>query len=552
MKRLFCILSILLCCGILFAQTQEWVARYNGPVDVVDGGMAVAVDDYGNVYVTGRSGNTPSTFECTTIKYDSSGNEVWVEKYHGPASSGYGDTGWGIAIDKANNIYVTASSRDSLTGDDIAVLKYRPDSTLLWVSRYNGPGDSYDWPFDIAIDSACNVYVTGRSEGSGTGFDYITLKYDSSGNEEWAMRYNGPGNSGDEAYSVAVDDSGNVFTTGTSTGSGTGLDFATIKYDPDGNELWVARYHTYSDMDEFGATLALDGLGNVYVTGGTWKFLSGIPSDYLTVKYNASGDSVWVERYDGVGNDDDIPEEIAVDPFGNVCITGESWGGSGPRVDYLTIQYDSLGNLNWYERYDGPATEIDRPSAIAVDKDGNVYVTGQSEGTDDNDYCSVVYNRFGGLITVQRYDGPNSGGAWQDAPQDICVDPYGNFYVTGLSGGVGTTFDFATVKYSGIVGTSEQKDKRSETRDIRLTCIPNPFMTEIRIQISEVGSDIGHLSSDLCLEIYDLSGRLVHQFSVPSSQFSVANVTWDGTGFAPGIYFISVYGSVKQKIIKLQ
>ena len=134
MRKIFFVILYLLCAGTIFAQTQAWVARYNGPVDVVDGGMAVAVDNSGNVYVTGRSGNTPSTFECTTIKYDSAGNEVWVEKYHGPATSGYGDTGWGIAIDKAENIYVTASSRDSLTGDDIAVLKYLPDSTLLWVA----------------------------------------------------------------------------------------------------------------------------------------------------------------------------------------------------------------------------------------------------------------------------------------------------------------------------------------------------------------------------------------------------------------------------------
>jgi len=173
--------------------------------------MAVVVDDSGNVYVTGRSANTTSTFECTTIKYDSLGNEKWIRKYHGPASSGYSDTGWGIAIDRSGNIYVAASSRDSVTLDDIAVLKYDANGNELWVVRYNGPGNDYDWPFDIAVDENCNVYVTGRSVGAGSGFDYITLKYDSLGNEKWAKRYNGSGNSGDEAYSIAVDDFGNVW-----------------------------------------------------------------------------------------------------------------------------------------------------------------------------------------------------------------------------------------------------------------------------------------------------------------------------------------------------
>ena len=401
MNRICTFLAIVAFCLIpccLFSQAEEWVVRYNGPVDVVDGGMAVAFDDSGNVYVTGRSGNTPSTFECTTIKYDSAGNEKWVSKYHGPAISGYGDTGWGIAVDRFGFIYVTASSRDSLTLDDIAVLKYDSAGNELWVARYNGPGNDYDWPFDIAVDSSSNVYVTGRSVGAGTGFDYITLKYDSSGNDLWASRYNGPGNSGDEAYSIAVDNAGNVYTTGTSTGAGTGLDFATIKYDAFGFEVWAKRFHTTGEMDEFAATLAIDDLGNVFVTGGSWKFLQGISSDYITIRYNSNGDTVWMRRYNGSGDDDDIPEEIAVDRFGNVNVTGESWGGSGPRVDYLTIQYDSLGNENWTQRFDGAATEIDRPSAIAVDDDGNVYVTGTSDGPVDNDYASVVYNRFGDSI----------------------------------------------------------------------------------------------------------------------------------------------------------
>jgi hypothetical protein len=524
----------------LFCQVEEWVARYNGPVDVVDGGMAVAYDDSGNVYVTGRSGNTTSTFECTTIKYDSDGNEKWVSKYHGPANSGYGDTGWGIAVDRFGFIYVTASSRDSITLDDIALIKYDSAGNELWVERYNGPGDDYDWPFDIAVDSASNVYVTGRSVGAGTGFDYVTLKYDSAGNEVWVNRYNGPGNSGDEAYSIAVDNEGNVFTTGTSTGSGTGLDFATVKYDPLGAEVWAKRFHTTGEMDEFATTLAIDDQGNVFITGGTWKFMQGIPSDYLTVKYNSNGDTVWTRRYNGIGNDDDIPEEIGIDRFGNVNVTGESWGGSGPRVDYLTIQYDSDGNENWIRRFDGVASEIDRPSAIALDDDGNVYVTGQSEGAVDDDYVSVVYNRFGDSIAVLIYDGPNSGGAWQDAPQDVIADSKGNFYVTGLSGGINTCFDFATVKYSGIVGI-KQTDERAQMAEIRFTVTPNPFKAGTSVQLLEAS-----LKYPVKLKIYDVIGRLVLSRSLAT------NSSYLGTGLSPGIYFIEINGKMRQKIVKVK
>jgi len=537
-----------------YAATEKWVARYNGPANVVDGGMAVAVDGTGNVYVAGRSANTTSTFECTTIKYDSLGNEKWIKKYHGPASSGYSDTGWGIAIDKNGNVYVAASSRDSVTLDDIAVLKYDANGNELWVARYNGPGNDYDWPFDIAVDENCNVYVTGRSVGVGSGFDYITLKYDSLGNEKWAKRYNGPGNSGDEAYSIAVDAFGNVYITGTSTGSGTGLDFATIKYDSLGNEVWVARYNTSGEMDEFAATLAIDGKGNVYVTGGTWKFTQGIPSDYLTIRYNANGDTVWVRRYNGPGNDDDVPEEIATDPYGNVDVTGKSVGGAGSGVDFLTIQYDSLGNENWTQRYNGPGNGTDQPSAIAVDNFGNVYVTGKSRGTVDDDYASIVYDPQGNVVTVNRYDGPNSGGAWQDAPQDITSDSYGNFYVTGLSGGIGSAYDFATVKYSGIAGVQESENHK--LKKIKLVCFPNPFTSKTIINWT---LNTEHLLSEeklVGISIYDMRGQLIRTI-YSSFPIHSPSISWDGQDaegreVSSGIYFLKVRGCQVYKIIKIK
>jgi hypothetical protein len=80
------------------------------------------------------------------------------------------------------------------------------------------------------VDSSGNVYVTGRSGGSGTSDDYATLKYDPAGNQLWVRSYNGPGNSDDWAYALALDGSGNVYVTGWSYGSGTDFDYATIKY----------------------------------------------------------------------------------------------------------------------------------------------------------------------------------------------------------------------------------------------------------------------------------------------------------------------------------
>ena len=99
-----------------------------------------------------------------------------------------------------------------------------------WVARYNGPANGYDVAVLLAVDDSGNVYVTGRSIGSGTGWDYATIKYCSSGDTLWVRRYNGTGNSDDWAHALAVDDSGNVYVTGGSDGAGTSHDYATIKY----------------------------------------------------------------------------------------------------------------------------------------------------------------------------------------------------------------------------------------------------------------------------------------------------------------------------------
>ena len=105
-----------------------------------------------------------------------------------------------------------------------------PNGDTAWVRRYNGPGNSSDEAFAIAVDDTNNVYVTGVSLGNGTGGDYATIKYYPEGDIAWVIRYNGPGNGDDCPNALAIDDSGNVYVTGSNIVSGTVADYATIKY----------------------------------------------------------------------------------------------------------------------------------------------------------------------------------------------------------------------------------------------------------------------------------------------------------------------------------
>jgi len=264
--------------------------------------------------------------------------EDWVRRYNGPGNSF--DWANAIALDNSGNVYVTGISQDSGTGRDYATVKYDSSGVEQWVATYNGPGNSSDGAYAIGLDNLGNVYVTGVSEGSGTGSDYATVKYNSSGVEQWVARYNGPANSYDVAYAIAVDNLGNIYVTGSSEASGLdNYDYATIKYNALGVEQWVARYDTSGGTWDDAYAIALDNAGNVYVTG---KSISARGFGYVTVKYDSSGVEQWVARYNGPGNSNDVALAIALDNAGNVYVTGASWG-SGTGHDYATIKYSSTG-----------------------------------------------------------------------------------------------------------------------------------------------------------------------------------------------------------------
>jgi hypothetical protein len=179
-----------------------------------------------------------------------------------------------------------------------------------WVARYNGPGNYVDQAAAVALDDSNNVYVTGGSYGEDGLSDYATIKYNAAGQEEWIARYNGPAEGDDVAAAIAVDGSGNVYVTGSSVGAGGFPDYATIKYSSNGQQQRVARYNGPDAFFDEAIAIAVDSSGNVYVTGSSYD--SDSTSDYATIKYDSAGQEQWVSRYDAPGQSFDDPSAIAV------------------------------------------------------------------------------------------------------------------------------------------------------------------------------------------------------------------------------------------------
>ena len=420
---------------------EAWVARYNGPGNDFDAAQAIAVDNSGNVYVTGRSSDPDFSIHYATVKYNSGGQEQWVARYYGPIN--YQDAPTAIAIDNSGNVYVTGYSFGSANNYDFATIKYSSQGKEQWVARYNGPNNGDDGAEGIAVDGSGNVYVTGMSRNANGFSDYVTIKYSSSGQELWVARYySRPGNYADDPSAIAIDGSGNAYVTGASVFDPmASYDYGTLKYNSAGHQEWVARYNGAGNRDDYAVAIAVDNSGNVYVTGSSWG--SGTDYDYATVKYTSAGQQEWVARYNGPQNGPDYPTAIASDNSGNVYVTGESTG-LDTGFDYATVKYNSAGQEQWVVRYDGPASLDDESHAIAIDDTGDVYVTGESPGLGtDYDYATIKYASCGQEQWIARYNGPGNS---YDVATAIAVDGSQNIYVTGRSG-VGSNLDYATIKY---------------------------------------------------------------------------------------------------------
>jgi len=457
---------------------EQWAARYNGPGNYQDTPKAIAVDAFGNVYITGYSYGDGTSSDYATIKYNSDGVEQWVARYDNPDNGN--DIVYAMALDDFGNVYVTGESDNNDSRLNYTTIKYNKDGRRLWMATYNGPGNYNDSARAITLDALGNVYVTGYSYGSAeTRQDYATVKYDSSGCQLWVARYAGPSASPYSAYDLAnaitVDESGGVYVTGYSDGGATSYDYATIKYNQNGIEQWKARYNGLGDKYDYANAIAVDKFGSVYVTGYSENLWTR--QDYATVKYDSDGGQLWVAIYNGGANHNDRACSIATDLSGNVYVTGYSHDGS-TSLDYATVMYDSVGDEAWVATYDGSSNPGGQPSGIVTDTSDNDPLTLENDGPEnDCDYAyAMVLDRLGNIYVTggsfgdgTRYDYATIKYSQEDTP------PGNSVQVADLA--TGTTLTFDTVVGGGNTTVAITPDSPLTSDELKL--VPSNMVYEM-------------------------------------------------------------------------
>jgi hypothetical protein len=352
-----------------------------------DRSQSVASDSSGNIYIAGwfegtvdfdptdgiDNHSSVDASDAFLSKFDSSGNFKWAKTWGGT----WPDCARGVDIDASGNIYVSGYFRD--------VVDFNPGSGI---ENHTAAGNS----------------------------DCFLSKFNAAGYYRWSCTWGGT-NSYQGRASV-VDDAGNSDVTGffwdaVDFNPGSGVDSHTSlgmgdaflsKFDTSGTFQWVRVWGgTLYEQDR---GVALDSLGNVYVTGwfadmvdfntgaGTEEYSTNGVDDVFLSKFDSSGTFQWARTWGGLNFD--YGYDVSVDSSGNAYVTGKFWDvvdfGPSEEIDshtslgvndvYLS-KFNTSGDFLWAQSWGG--TDNDTGEGTAIDSFGNIYVTGAFSGTVDFD-----------------------------------------------------------------------------------------------------------------------------------------------------------------------
>ncbi len=496
-----------------------WQSSYNGSGDRNDRPVGIALNVDGEVCVGGWSDSAASSYDFVAITYDhgkldsptglavtavsdTSLSLAWRD--NSPDESGFkierklGESGTyaEVAVVPAdvtayhdtglvpNSYYYyrvrayNAGAGDTAYSNEAhaltRVVSYEPPA---WIYRYNGADNREDEAVAIVTGSDDHPVVTGFSDLAEEGvagaysFDYLTVKLDrADGSVRWKARYDSGDGGTDMAAGIGIDGNGDVVVTGTSYlsgGSNKSDDLYTIKYATAGYTnpnatppvSWGSQYGTQSGIDQATAVQTTrDGADNIVVIGHGIN--AALDEDMFIIKYRADGTTPWPPVVlDGPAHGNDYPSAVATDGAGDIFITGSMENSAG-NFDLFTAKFSGAsGALLWSQTYAGAGGGDDHGLSLALDKKGDVYVTGYGvNAAGDEEWVTIKY--AGADTAPQRevwrrvYNGPAAPVNGNDRGISVAIDPIdGAVVVAGTSYVSATDSDFHVIRYSSADGT---------------------------------------------------------------------------------------------------
>jgi subtilisin-like proprotein convertase family protein len=350
------------------------------------------------------------------------------------ASTGGAPAMGALIVDDSNYVYVTGYDYASFpTSHQAVTRKWDPFGQLPGFWEQSINETSIGNA--ITLDDSSNVYVTGESSSG-----VFLVKFNNSGVFQWITNIAfGPYNAG---IDIELDQSGHAYVLAKSKDqSNSHMDFLLIKYDTHGDTLWSRRY-SGGGPDNLPVRLKLDKAGYAYVSGYIYTGLAA-RDDFATLKFDPSGNLKWVATYNGPASYTDQVTDMCIDDSANIYVAGTS---GAITAELAVVKYDSSGHQKWVGRFAGQSGILST-GQVCLDESGNVYATGSVSNNMDENITTLKFDRNGHLIWNIEYACTDS--VW-DRPAGLVADGIGNIYVLGNSGSKtpGNSYDWVTIKYS--------------------------------------------------------------------------------------------------------
>jgi uncharacterized delta-60 repeat protein len=362
---------------------QQWIQNYVAENNNGAFARAIYVDAAGNVYVTGETAiYSGGGNDMLVIKYSPDGTQLW--SYVFEYSSAY-NGGYDIVTDLTGNVYVAGEyATNVITYNNISLVKFSPEGALLNQTFYHSNSEGGR---KIGIDGAGKIIVGGYVNDNDS-LSFIVLKYEQNLDFVWASRF-GQGVGNQNTIDMVIDNNSNIIITGTNSVT---IDYSTVKFNPAGLVMWSKQYNSPTGWD-IARAIVKDNSGNIYISGSTGT--SGFPLAYkiTTIKYSPEGDELWVNPYDGtgIGADGYTGYNLAIDDEASVYAIGQVYSNS----NIVTIKYNTSGSFEWAKMFNGGTNNSsDIPVAVGVDPNGNVFTAGNTNNnnfTTGNDIVIIKY-----------------------------------------------------------------------------------------------------------------------------------------------------------------
>ena len=417
------ILSTVWLASTCAAQTHTaWVQRYGGPGTFYNA-TPIAVDGNGDAYVSRNNsvGEVGQQGGTTLVKYKSSGRMAWRTTFTDSTAPLF--LTWDLDANKDGSVVSCggfAGGYDSLFG--LFVARFDSSGTQQWALKYDGPAGSRGaGGWRVAYDGFGGIYAVGVTIRE-NNHDCLVLRLDTTGALLWTRMYDGPGHSFDQPTDLVVGSDGSIYISLISRGL-TSLDYCLLKYSPSGDLEYETRYDGPSGSADQPSRVALDDSGNAYMTGG-----SG--SNFATLKIDPHGRMLWVQRHFHPGNTFGDATGLGLSQDGDIYVTGNS-GGNGKDYDILILCYSPEGTQRWEYRYDSRPDQSDVPWDLVALPQGGCIVVGESYGADGYSAVGLHMDAEGRLLWADDYTGPPNGRTCFFA---VAFSPPNFAYSSGISG----------------------------------------------------------------------------------------------------------------------